>query len=91
MNVYFKKRLQTNQQKKIYLDEGIQWLKEARIKSLYVIIEKLELDVATHMVYTCSHGLLKPNIVLIGYKSNWLNCPYKDLQTYLNVFKLVKF
>lgn len=71
----------------MYLDEGIQWFKKVGIKSLYVIIENVELDTATQMVYTCGHGLLKPNIVLIGYKSNWLNCPYKDLQIFLNIFK----
>lgn len=91
MNVHFKKRSQTNEQKKIYFDEGIQWLKESGIKSLYAVIENIDLDAATSMIYTCSHGILKPNIVLVGYKSDWLNCPYKDLQTYLNIYKFVKF
>lgn len=69
------------------LDHGIMWLKKSKIKSLYTILDKTELDVATHTIYSCGHGQLRTNIVLVGYKSDWLNCPYEDLRTYLNIFK----
>ncbi|XP_027848383.2 bumetanide-sensitive sodium-(potassium)-chloride cotransporter-like [Aphis gossypii] len=78
----------TPRQKKIRLDKGIQWLKNSGIKSLYVVIDNIGLDLATHMVYSCGHGQFKPNIVMVGYKSDWLNCPYQDLQTYLNIFNV---
>ncbi|XP_060833886.1 bumetanide-sensitive sodium-(potassium)-chloride cotransporter-like isoform X2 [Rhopalosiphum padi] len=78
----------TPRQKKIRLDKGIQWLRNSGIKSLYVVIDNIGLDLATHMVYSCGHGQFKPNIVMVGYKSDWLNCPYQDLQTYLNIFNV---
>ncbi|XP_026809407.1 bumetanide-sensitive sodium-(potassium)-chloride cotransporter-like isoform X2 [Rhopalosiphum maidis] len=78
----------TKRQKKIRLDKGIQWLRNSGIKSLYVVIDNIGLDLATHMVYSCGHGQFKPNIVMVGYKSDWLNCPYQDLQTYLNIFNV---
>ncbi|KAL4099117.1 hypothetical protein QTP88_023595 [Uroleucon formosanum] len=87
MCVNIKKTSLTLRQKKIFLARGIKWLRNSGIKSLYVVIDGIELDVATHMIYSCGHGQLRPNIAMIGYKSNWLNCPYQDLQTYLNIFK----
>jgi len=85
--IIFQKISLTPRQKKIRLDKGIQWLKNSGIKSLYVVIDNIGLDLATHIVYSCGHGQFKPNIVMVGYKSDWLNCPYQDLQTYLNIFK----
>ncbi|XP_029347410.1 bumetanide-sensitive sodium-(potassium)-chloride cotransporter-like isoform X2 [Acyrthosiphon pisum] len=78
----------TPRQKKICLDKGIRWLRNSGIKSLYVVIDNIELDIATHIIYSCGHGQLRPNIAMIGYKSDWLNCPYQDLQTYLNIFNV---
>ncbi|CAI6364618.1 unnamed protein product [Macrosiphum euphorbiae] len=88
MCVNIKKTSITLKQKKIYLARGIQWLRKSGIKSLYVVIDNIELDLATHMIYNCGHGQLRPNIAMVGYKSNWLNCPYQDLQTYLNIFNV---
>ncbi|XP_025413085.1 bumetanide-sensitive sodium-(potassium)-chloride cotransporter-like isoform X2 [Sipha flava] len=78
----------TIEQKKILLDRGIMWLKKSKIKSLYIILDNTDLDVATHMVHGCGHGQIRTNIVLVGYKSDWLNCPYEDLRTYLNIFNV---
>ncbi|KAL5242036.1 hypothetical protein ACI65C_009446 [Semiaphis heraclei] len=78
----------TPEQKKICIEKGFKWLKSSGIKSFYVVLNNIELDLATHMIYSCVHGQLKPNITMIGYKSDWLNCPYHDLQTYLNIFNV---
>eukprot|EP00102_Acyrthosiphon_pisum_P019738 XP_016656948.1 PREDICTED: bumetanide-sensitive sodium-(potassium)-chloride cotransporter-like isoform X1 [Acyrthosiphon pisum] len=88
MCVNIKKTSLTLRQKKIFLARGIQWLRNSGIKSLYVVIDSIELDIATHMIYSCGHGQLRPNIAMVGYKSNWLNCPYQDIQTYLNIFNV---
>jgi len=88
LNIYllFKVSL-TQRQKKICIDKGFQWLKSSGIKSLYVVLDNIELDSAIHMIYSFGLGQLRPNIAMIGYKSDWLNCPSQDLQTYLNIFK----
>lgn len=75
------------EQRKTHLKRGTKWLKSAKINSLYVVLDNAGMDVATHMVYSCSHGLLRPNIVLVGYKSDWLNCPIEDLHSFLNIFQ----
>lgn len=56
-----------------------------------MVIDNNELDVASNTVYSCSHGELRPNIILVGYKSDWLNCPRQDLETFLNILKYVYF
>lgn len=76
--------------KKRFLDDGIRWFNDSKVKSLYVVIDNAKLDLAARMVYNCGHGQLRPNIVLIGYKSDWLNCPHEELQSFLNVFKYAR-
>lgn len=75
------------EQKKNFVDAGMRWLKKAHVKSLYVVMDNIDLDLATNVVYNCGHGQLRPNIVLIGYKSDWLSCPNEELRTFLNIFK----
>lgn len=36
---------------------------------------------------SCSYGILRPNIVMIGYKNSWFNYEDKDIQNYLNALK----
>ncbi|VVC37173.1 SLC12A transporter, C-terminal,Amino acid permease/ SLC12A domain [Cinara cedri] len=90
MCVYAEKRSLTNEERKEHLDTGIQWLKNAGIDSLYIVLDNIELDVATDIAYTCGHGQLRSNIVLVGFKSDWLNCPIEDLQIFLNIFNVAK-
>lgn len=65
----------------------MQWLKRTGIKSLYSVLDNIDLDVGIHVINSSSHGILKPNIVLIGYKHGWFNCTSEDIQNYLNILK----
>jgi len=38
---------------------------------------------------TVGLGKLKPNIIMLGYKSNWLKCSSHDLNMYFNVLQYV--
>jgi len=38
---------------------------------------------------TVGLGKLKPNIVMLGYKSNWFKCSSQDLNMYFNVLQYV--
>lgn len=69
------------------LENGMQWLKQAGIKSLYSILDNIDLDVGIHALNSCGHGILKPNIILIGYKHGWFNCMNEEIQIYLNILK----
>lgn len=77
------------EQKHDLLEKGVKWLKHAGIKSLYNVLDNIDLDVGVRIVNNCSHGILKPNIILLGYKNDWF--ADQDVQTYLNVLKYVNF
>jgi len=73
--------------KKVLLEKGVNWLKQTGIKSLYNVLDNIDLDIGVHIINSCGHGILKPNIILLGYKHGWFNCTDNDIQTYLNILK----
>lgn len=54
---------------------------------MYNVLDNIDLDVAIHVMNNCSYGILKPNIILVGYKSNWFKSADKDVQTYFNILR----
>ncbi|EZA51905.1 bumetanide-sensitive sodium-(potassium)-chloride cotransporter isoform X2 [Ooceraea biroi] len=66
--------------------DGYAWLYQQRIKSFYHIVDNLSLEqgIAALMQIT-GIGKLAPNVILMGYKTNWLTCDHKDLEEYFNV------
>ena len=51
------------------------------------MLDNIDLDIGVHIINSCGHGILKPNIILIGYKHGWFHCTDDDIQTYLNIIK----
>ncbi|CAH1721404.1 bumetanide-sensitive sodium-(potassium)-chloride cotransporter-like isoform X1 [Aphis gossypii] len=74
-----------HKQKKELLEKGANWLNQTGIRSLYNILDNIDLDIGVHIINSCGHGILKPNIIVIGYKHDWFNCKDDDIQTYLNI------
>ncbi|XP_011501774.1 PREDICTED: bumetanide-sensitive sodium-(potassium)-chloride cotransporter [Ceratosolen solmsi marchali] len=69
-----------------HLRGGYAWLQRHRIKSFYHVVEELSLEKgASAMMQTSGVGKLAPNVVLMGYKTHWSSCSYKELQEYFNV------
>lgn len=68
----------------------MEWLKKTGVKSLYTVLDNIDLDDSISIMASCGHGILKPNVVLIGYKNDWFNCTDEDVETYLNALKYVK-
>ncbi|OXU26603.1 hypothetical protein TSAR_006261, partial [Trichomalopsis sarcophagae] len=69
-----------------HLRQGYAWLQRHRIKSFYHVVEELSLEKgASAMMQTSGVGKLAPNVVLMGYKTHWSSCSYKELQEYFNV------
>ncbi|XP_025017856.1 solute carrier family 12 member 2 isoform X2 [Tetranychus urticae] len=64
------------------------WLRMRKVKAFYILTEGENLlDGCQRMIPTVGLGKLRPNIVMMGYKSNWhdkVKDP-KDLQDYFNV------
>jgi len=74
----------------VYSKRAINWLCYHKIKGFYVQIDGTNFDDgAKSLMQTVGLGKLKPNIVLLGYKSNWFKCSSQDLNMYFNVLQYV--
>lgn len=60
-----------------------QYLLSQKVKAFYALGENSSLSqVAKAMLQTLGIGKLRPNIVLLGFKSDWQSCPISDLCDY---------
>jgi solute carrier family 12 sodium/potassium/chloride transporter 2 len=70
------------------VNEGVKYLKTRKIRSFYSLIDGFEFEEgARAMIQSSGFGKLTPNIVLLGYKSNWRTCKPHDLDAYFNVLQ----
>lgn len=66
------------------------WMKKHKIKGFYTIVDGESFDVGSRALIQASGvGKLKPNIILMGYKSDWQTCNKDDLQSYFNTIHKV--
>ncbi|CAD5211221.1 unnamed protein product [Bursaphelenchus xylophilus] len=57
------------------------WLKESRLKAFYVNLANLNLRTGMQNVFQLAGlGKLKPNVLLIGFKSDWKRLEKKDVK-----------
>lgn len=89
--MYFYKGAMGREQIQDLLEEGSNWLRKSGIKSLYNVLDNIDLDDGVRVMDSCGHGILKPNIVVVGYKNDWFNCEDEYVQTYLNILKYSLF
>ncbi|XP_019869994.2 bumetanide-sensitive sodium-(potassium)-chloride cotransporter [Aethina tumida] len=62
------------------------WFKAHRIKAFYTQVDGVSFqEGCTALLKACGVGKLKPNILLMGYKSDWQKCSYEDLLDYFEV------
>ncbi|XP_045605919.2 bumetanide-sensitive sodium-(potassium)-chloride cotransporter isoform X1 [Procambarus clarkii] len=63
--------------------DATNWLCRHKVKAFYSIADGPSMDLAARMLM-CNVGLgkLRPNLVLMGYKSTWQTCPAEELQSY---------
>lgn len=70
------------------IKEGQEWLAARKIKSFYNMIEGLNfVSGARALFQTAGIGKLAPNILLIGYKSDWQISDTNTLHSYFKVMK----
>lgn len=66
------------------------WLKKHKVKGFYSIVDGENFETGTRALLQASGiGKLKPNIVLIGYKSDWQTCEKNELQSYFDTIHKV--
>lgn len=95
----------STQRQRVFLQrQARDWFKKHKIKSFYSIVDGEDFETGSRALLQASGvGKLKPNIVLMGYKSDWQTCDKNELQSYFNtihkvmdfflhkIFKLIHF
>lgn len=70
------------------ISEGQRWLAARKVKAFYNVVEGLDFETGVRaLIQTSGVGKLAPNILLMGYKSDWRTCNHQDLVSYFNVLQ----
>lgn len=76
----------TCRSRNILNNRAIQWLQRRKIKAFYALVKDEDF---THgiraMLQVVGVGKLRPNVVMLGYKSNWQTCEPEDVLRYFTV------
>lgn len=80
------------QRHRTYLQErATNWFRRHRVKGFYSLVDGEDFESGSRALMQASGiGKLRPNILLMGYKHDWLTCEHKDLVQYFNVMHKVK-
>jgi solute carrier family 12 sodium/potassium/chloride transporter 2 len=64
------------------------WLKFNRIKAFYSQVDEVTFEQgAQSLMQATGLGKLRPNVLLMGYKSNWTTSSKKDIEMYFNTIQ----
>lgn len=59
------------------------------MKAFYVQVDGFNFELgAKAMLKACGIGKLKPNILLMGHKSDWQTCAREELSMYFEILQL---
>lgn len=62
------------------------WLIKNKTKAFYSPVHAEDLrDGAQYLMQAAGLGRMKPNTLVLGFKSNWIQSDMKDVETYINV------
>uniref|UniRef100_T1JEV4 Bumetanide-sensitive sodium-(Potassium)-chloride cotransporter n=1 Tax=Strigamia maritima TaxID=126957 RepID=T1JEV4_STRMM len=69
-----------------YFKHAYAWLQRKKIKGFYYLIDGTNLAAGSRsLMQTAGVGKLKPNMVLLGFKSDWQTCKIEELQSYFSI------
>lgn len=64
------------------------WLHANKIKAFYALVDDIKFEVGARTLLQASGlGKLKPNILMMGYKSDWTSCTAEDLEEYFTILQ----
>lgn len=70
------------------IKEGQKYLNARKIKAFYNVIDGFTMeDGVKALLKSTGFGKLTPNIVVMGYKSNWSQCSIEEVDSYFNILK----
>lgn len=71
-----------------YTMKARNWLKFNRIKAFYAQVDEVTFEQgAQSLMQATGLGKLRPNVLLMGYKSNWMSSSKKDSEMYFNTIQ----
>ncbi|XP_029023673.1 solute carrier family 12 member 3-like isoform X2 [Betta splendens] len=63
----------------------LKWMNQRKVRSFYTPFKANSLRIGTRtLLQAAGLGKLKPNTLVIGFKSNWKECPAESLDDYVN-------
>ncbi len=74
--------------RKTLTKQAYDWLSVHKKKAFYNITEGTSFDAGAYsLIQNVGLGKLRPNMVILGYKSDWATCDRKELLDYYAVIK----
>ncbi|KAL7639363.1 UNVERIFIED_CONTAM: hypothetical protein RMT77_009864 [Armadillidium vulgare] len=75
----------TQRTRNIITRRAYNWLGKHKIKAFYSLVEANDLEEGAKFLFQLvGLGKLRPNMILMGYKSNWRQCDKEELKSYFN-------
>uniref|UniRef100_A0A182SS49 Amino acid permease/ SLC12A domain-containing protein n=1 Tax=Anopheles maculatus TaxID=74869 RepID=A0A182SS49_9DIPT len=76
----------SHRKRELRLNESRSFMERRKVQGFYELIDGIGLEKGVRaLMQTSGVGKLSPNIVLVGYKADWMRCSVPELQTYYNV------
>lgn len=81
----------SSQRERVFLQRKARdWFKRHKVKGFYTIVDGEDFETGSRALMQASGvGKLKPNILLMGYKTDWQDCDTTELQAYFNTIHKV--
>lgn len=64
------------------------WLRQNKIKAFYVTVDGMKFEAGAKALFQATGiGRLAPNVLMMGYKSDWRSCSDEELNSYFDVLQ----
>jgi solute carrier family 12 (sodium/potassium/chloride transporter), member 2 len=74
--------------RKAFMKEADAWIAAHKIKAFYNIVSGVDYEAGCKaLVQASGFGKLTPNVVLLGFKSDWRTCGATELMQYFNILQ----
>ncbi|XP_065355203.1 bumetanide-sensitive sodium-(potassium)-chloride cotransporter [Calliphora vicina] len=71
------------------IKEGQKYLNARKIKAFYNVLDGFSMeDGVRALLKSTGFGKLQPNIMVMGYKTNWCDCDAKEVESYFNILNM---
>ncbi|CRK92474.1 CLUMA_CG006045, isoform C [Clunio marinus] len=80
------KQQMTQKYRNYMMRKSNEFFRRHKLKAFYCLVDDDDFETGSRALMQASGiGKLRPNIVLMGYKSDWQTCEYSELEKYFNV------